>query len=138
MKPLTLIRSIALAALMILALSACTSEAPAAATAPPISNATAGPLLGTVAVNATEMEFQPAPIQVDQPGRYTVTFTNNGQIDHDWVAAGTRLVAKPGETVQGEVVVPAEGLAFVCSFPGHAQAGMRSTIRVDGAANAQE
>jgi nitrite reductase (NO-forming) len=36
--------------------------------------------------------------------------------------------------VSGEVVVPAEGLAFICSIPGHAQAGMEGAISVAGGA----
>jgi nitrite reductase (NO-forming) len=66
-----------------------------------------------------------------------VTLTNTGHTDHDWVVAGTRLLAKPGQTVSGEIVVPADGLEFVCSFPGHAAAGMRGRIMVNGAADAQ-
>jgi nitrite reductase (NO-forming) len=122
-------------ALLWLTLTACASDASPGAVAPPASTAAAGPVLGTLAFDAFELGFAPATIQVEQPGQYAVTFSNIGHTDHDWVAAGTRLVAKPGETVSGTVVVPAEGLEFVCSLPGHAAAGMRGTITVTGAAH---
>ena len=70
-------------------------------------------------------------IEVDAPGRYEVTLTNTGAIPHD--------VTFPDGTHQGdgrrqaspatvEVDVPAEGLTFICSIPGHAEAGMKGTI----------
>ena len=93
-----------------------------------------GPILGTLAFEGSELKFQPATVQVERPGRYAVTFTNVGHVDHDLIAGGTRLVAKPGQTVSGEIVVPAEGLEFACSFPGHAAAGMGGRISVNGAA----
>jgi nitrite reductase (NO-forming) len=92
--------------------------------------AASGPILGTLAFQGSELKFEPAAVQVDQPGRYAVTFTNAGHTDHDLVIGGLRLVAKPGETVSGEVYVPAEGLEFICSFPGHAPAGMVGRISV--------
>jgi nitrite reductase (NO-forming) len=94
--------------------------------------------LGTLTFEAFELEFQPSTVQVEQPGRYVVTLTNTGHTEHDWVVAGTRLLAKPGETVSGEIIVPAGGLEFVCSFPGHAAAGMRGSITVSGSADAHE
>jgi nitrite reductase (NO-forming) len=93
------------------------------------------PILGTLAFEGSELHFQPATVEVAHAGRYAVTFTNVGHVDHDWAAGNMRLVAKPGETVSGEIVVPAEGLDFVCSFPGHAAAGMQGRISVNGAAS---
>jgi nitrite reductase (NO-forming) len=133
----TLIRMMLLIALLTLGLTACTNDPSPDAAAPPIDQAAAGPVLGTLELEGSELEFQPAVVQVDQPGRYAVTFANTGHTEHDWVAAGTRLLAKPGETVSGEVVVPADGLEFVCSFPGHAAAGMRGKVTVNAAANNQ-
>ena len=131
-----LIRILIPIALVAVALTACTSDASPSA-APPIDQAASGPTLGTLTFEAFELEFQPAPVQVDKPGRYAVTLTNTGHTNHDWVVAGTRLLAEPGQTVSGEIVVPAGGLEFVCSFPGHAAAGMRGHITVNGTADAQ-
>jgi nitrite reductase (NO-forming) len=131
------IRLVVLIALLAPALTVCTSDASPEAAAPPINEAAAGPILGTLEFEGFELEFQPATMQVDQPGRYAVTFTNTRHTAHDWVVPGTRLVAQPGHRVSGEIVVPADGLEFVCSFPGHAPAGMRGSITVNGAADEQ-
>ena len=128
-----LIRMMLLIALLTLGLTACTNDASPDADAPALDQAAVGPVLGTLEFEGTELEFRPATMQVGQPGRYAVTFANTGHTEHDWVGAGTRLLAKPGETVSGEVVVPADGLEFVCSFPGHAAAGMRGKVTVNAA-----
>jgi uncharacterized cupredoxin-like copper-binding protein len=117
-------------------LTACNNDEPAAsvqASKPPAA-ASDGPVLGTLAFTGSELAFAPQAVTVDAPGRYGVTFTNEGHIEHDWVAGDVRLVAQPGETVSGEIVVPPAGLEFVCSVPGHAPAGMHGRISVkDGA-----
>jgi nitrite reductase (NO-forming) len=138
MNTYTPIRILVLIALLALALTACTRDTSPEVAAPPPNQAAAGPTLGTLTFEAFELEFQPSTVQVEQPGRYVVTLTNTGHTEHDWVVAGTRLLAKPGETVSGEIIVPAGGLEFVCSFPGHAAAGMRGSITVSGSADAHE
>ena len=69
--------------------------------------------------------FEPTNVEVEQPGRYEITFLNDGAILHDITFAdGTVLAAEPGETVTGEVVVPSAGLEYICSIPGHADGGL--------------
>ncbi|GIV82454.1 MAG: hypothetical protein KatS3mg051_1808 [Anaerolineae bacterium] len=132
MHTASVLRRLALTALLSLALGACADDG---ARRTPSSNSTAVTVQGNeLTVDGFEMGFTPAQVQVAQPGRYVVTFTNTGRIEHDWSAGGVRLLARPGETVRGEVDVPAGGLEFVCSIPGHAQAGMRGTITVATAA----
>ncbi len=46
------------------------------------------------------------------------------------------IAAEAGQTATGTVTVPAEGLAFLCSIVGHADAGMTGMIEVKGAATA--
>jgi nitrite reductase (NO-forming) len=143
-----LVRILVLCALLAGAVTACSDESSSneAAKATPAEAAQAGgevngeassslaggPILGTLAFEGSELHFQPATVEVAQAGRYAVTFTNVGHTDHDWAAGDLRLVAKPGETASGEIVVPAEGLGFVCSFPGHAAGGMAGRIVVNG------
>jgi nitrite reductase (NO-forming) len=123
------IRLLLAAAALALGLAACSQSQPQSSAAPP-AVADAGTASGSLAFEGYELGYRPAGTSVEQPGTYTVTFTNAGHANHDWVGGGVRLVAKPGETVSGTVVVPAEGLEFVCSFPGHAPAGMRGRISV--------
>ena len=128
MHTASVLRRLALTALLSLTLGTCADND---AQRTPSSNSTTVTVQGNeLTVDGFEMGFRPAQVQVAQPGRYVVTFTNTGGIEHDWSAGGVRLVARPGETVRGEVEVPAGGLEFVCSIPGHAQAGMRGTITV--------
>src|SRR5690606_13339809 len=66
-------------------------------------------------------------------GRYAVTFINDGAIFHDIAFSdGTVIEAEAGETAEGEIVVPPEGLGYICSVPGHADGGMQGAIVVAG------
>ena len=106
------------------------TDAPAAAA--PGTPAAAG---GTLEVSAFDLGFEPAQLTVPAPGRYEVKLTNTGSIPHDITFPGGEMAhANGGETASVEVDVPAEGLAFICSIPGHEQAGMKGSVTVEGAA----
>jgi nitrite reductase (NO-forming) len=106
------------------------SGAPAAAPSAPPAAAS-----GTVEVTAFDLGFEPAQLTVPQPGRYEVKLTNTGTIPHDITFPGGEMAhANGGETASIEVDVPAEGLSFICSVPGHEQAGMTGKVSVEGAA----
>ncbi len=84
-------------------------------------------------------QFKPAALTVDAAGTYTVEFKNTGTIAHDFTPEGGEThTAQAGETITFDVVVPAGGLPFICSVPGHAAAGMTGTISVAGATAAGE
>ncbi|MBU6335369.1 MAG: multicopper oxidase domain-containing protein [Chloroflexi bacterium] len=113
---------------LIALVSAC--GAPATTTAPAV---TARPTLGTIELRAVDIGYQPEPIEVPRAGRYTVAFRNDGQQTHDVVfRGGLRLIAEPGQTITGDVDVPEAGLSFLCSYPGHYEAGMTGIITVAG------
>ena len=100
--------------------------------APPAAPAAAG---GTLEINAFDLGFEPAQLSVPAPGRYEVALTNTGAIPHDITFAdGEMATANAGETATVEVDIPAEGLTFICSIPGHEQAGMKGSVTVEGAA----
>ncbi len=93
----------------------------------------ASEVVGELMFHAFDLGFEPASVEVDRPGRYTVTFMNDGAILHDITFAdGTVLEAEAGATATGEVVVPAAGLGYICSIPGHADGGMQGAISVSG------
>jgi nitrite reductase (NO-forming) len=113
------------------------SEAPAgsapAASQPAASEPPSNEVLGELSFRAFDLGFEPAKVEVDEPGRYKVTFTNDGAVYHDIsFADGTLIEANPGESATGEIVVPSEGLGYICSVPGHADAGMTGVITVVG------
>jgi nitrite reductase (NO-forming) len=58
---------------------------------------------------------------------------NTGQIAHDFTPeGGATTVVEAGKEAMIQVVVPAAGLNFTCSVPGHAAAGMTGKITVKG------
>src|SRR5262249_29730389 len=72
-------------------------------------------------------------LDVAQSGRYTIKLVNNASVTHNLTfSSGATLVANAGETKTVDVDVPANGLSFFCSLPGHAEAGMRGTIAIAG------
>jgi nitrite reductase (NO-forming) len=111
--------------------------ASAAPASPAASPAPGGEVAGEFTIEAFDLGFTPATAEVPAAGTYTVTFKNTGQIIHDVTFAdGTKIEAKAGETTTGQVAIPAEGTTFICSIPGHSDAGMKGTITVSGAAAA--
>ncbi|CAN5766763.1 hypothetical protein BH23CHL8_BH23CHL8_24510 [soil metagenome] len=106
-------------------------EAPDAPEAP---ETTASDVLGTLEVRAFELGFEPAVIAVAAPGRYAVRLVNDGVIFHDIAFDdGTVIGAEGGEGADGVVDIPAAGIGFICSVPGHGPAGMTGSIIVEGA-----
>ena len=135
---------------LVLAAAACTPSAaapqwtftpavPAAAvtTAPGdggSGGASSGDVVGSIEIDAVDIAYEHPHIMVSKAGAYEVKFVNKGQIGHDVTFAdGTQLVAAAGETKTTTVTVPAAGLSFKCSIPGHADAGMHGEIMVEGA-----
>ena len=110
-----------------------TPEPPAATQAP------SGETLGTLEVTGVDIGFEPATFTVDAAGAYEVKLVNAGTIVHDITFPdGQTIVAQAGETASAVVEVPASGLAFLCSIPGHAEAGMTGTISVKGEAGSSD
>ncbi len=108
------------------------SAAPTESTPPPAN----GDVLGTLEITSVDLGFQPSELLVDQPGSYDVKLTNTGAIPHDITFAdGTMVSAGPGTTADAVVTVPADGITFICSIPGHSDAGMKGAISVKGTAS---
>jgi uncharacterized cupredoxin-like copper-binding protein len=121
------LRNIGTLLVLILSLAACAGAS--SATSPPAGSSPSG----TLEIHAIDMGFDPSRLSVDKPGRYAVMLVNDGAILHDITFPdGTKIVANRKETVMAEVDVPERGLSFICSVPGHADAGMKGTIVVDG------
>ncbi len=93
-------------------------------------------VLGTLEIESVDLGFAPSELLVDQPGAYRVKLQNNGLIIHDVTFAdGTKIVAESGQAAEAVVTVPAEGLSFICSIPGHKDAGMQGAVSVKGTAS---
>jgi FtsP/CotA-like multicopper oxidase with cupredoxin domain/plastocyanin len=102
---------------------------------PPLAASTAPGQAGAIEIHAFDIGFEPAMVHVTAPGRYRVTFVNDGGVPHDLTFAdGTKIAAAAHATATGEVTIPAAGLSFICSVPGHADAGMRGEVMPTGGA----
>ena len=118
---------------------------PQSATPGPVSAASPTPapaqsngataIAGKIELSAFDLGFTPASLTVDAPGRYTITLSNTGQIPHNAAFADgtTTGDVDPGASKSIDVDVPAGGLTFICSIPGHAAAGMKGAITIAGA-----
>jgi nitrite reductase (NO-forming) len=110
------------------------TAAPAAAQAP-AAPAPAAAVLGTLEFKSVDLAFEPSAVSVKQPGRYAVTLVNAGALPHDITFDdGTRIVANPGATAEGEVTIPDGGLGFICAIAGHKEAGMVGKVTIEGQA----
>jgi nitrite reductase (NO-forming) len=90
-----------------------------------------------ITIEAFDLGFTPAMAMVPTAGTYQVEFKNTGSTLHDLTFAdGTKVSADGGKSATGTVTIPAAGLAFLCSIPGHADAGMKGEVTVEGAAPA--
>jgi FtsP/CotA-like multicopper oxidase with cupredoxin domain len=106
------------------------------ATPTPAASADEG---GAFTITAFDLGFEPAMVHLDRPGTYEVTFVNDGGTFHDVTFAdGTVIGAEGHATATGTVTIPAEGMSFLCSVPGHADGGMRGEVMVAVASGSGE
>ena len=141
---------LAIVAGLVLALTACGSSAGAGtggwtqgATPPPSGAAqpavtaapSSPPQAERISIEAFDLGFKPAMITVPEAGTYEVELANTGAALHDVTFPdGTKITAAAGERATGSVTIPAEGIAFLCSIPGHGDAGMKGEVMVAGSA----
>jgi nitrite reductase (NO-forming) len=121
------------------------ASVPTAAPVPPTAQpaaaqpAAAQVALGSLEIHSFDMGFKPQQLEVDKPGLYTITLINDGVVAHDLTFPdGTKIAANAGATASGDVNIPAAGLSFICSVPGHEAAGMKGNITVGGASASTE
>lgn len=137
------LQRVALLAIAALALSACatpptkaevTDRATRIASSKVSSqNAQSGEVLDTLEIKGIDIGFTPNFFNVDKAGVYAIKFVNTGSIVHDITFPdGVKITAQAGETAQANVTIGPEGVKFICSIPGHKDAGMVGTISVGG------
>jgi plastocyanin len=110
-------------------------QAPASAAAPPSA---AAPVDAKVV--ATDLKFTPASINARAGQPVKITFENKGVIEHDLTFPGMKadkpadalhVVARAGQTATLEFTPTTAGkYEYVCTIPGHKEAGMKGTINV--------
>ena len=90
-------------------------------------------LTTNVSITASEFKFSPTSINVPLGQKVIFTLNNTGVVEHDFTVASTgfTLRANPGQTATGEFTFDKPGVFdFICSIPGHKDAGMKGSLTV--------
>lgn len=85
-------------------------------------------------VTATEFAFEPGELRIRVGTTVNLTLDNGGQLYHDLSISdlGFVLAGDPGVRSSGALTITEVGrFRFVCSVPGHAEAGMTGTLVVE-------
>ena len=130
------LRALILAAAVVLT-TACgatvSTGGPGASVAIPAPASPAGAQQVTLTVG-NAMYFAPSSLVVRAGQPVELALRNEGGIPHDFTLAegasrAVKIEAQGGHTARGMFTIDTPGTyAFVCSVPGHAQAGMRGTV----------
>ena len=90
-----------------------------------------------VQISGTDsLKFEPSTLTVAAGQPVQLTFTNAGQVLHDWslpqgASQPVKAEARAGQAVTTTFSVDRPGTyTFICSQPGHEAAGMRGTLVV--------
>ena len=85
-----------------------------------------------ISVRGKEFSFHLSKRSIPKPGKVTFSFHNVGTMAHDFRIGGkqTRLIG-PGKTARLRVTFHKKGrFTYLCTVPGHAQAGMKGVFTV--------
>lgn len=112
----------------------------APAAAPQAQAQAAAQVPAELTVVATDLKFNPPTIQAKVGQTVKIALQNKGMIEHDIAfptlkadkpASGLKVLAKPGQTATLEFTPTAAGtFEYICTIPGHKEAGMKGTINV--------
>jgi uncharacterized cupredoxin-like copper-binding protein len=111
---------IAIASLALTQLASAQGERPTAAAAT------------TVQVKGGEFFFKLSTKSIARPGKVTFVFKNVGHVLHDFSIHGKKTpLIQPGKTAKLVVTFTKKGKSgYLCTVPGHAQAGMKGVFTV--------
>jgi plastocyanin len=91
---------------------------------------------GTLALSAspTELAFDKKQL-TSKPGKVTIDFDNPAPLEHNvTIEQGGEVIAQSETLAEGKTTVSAElapgTYTFLCTIPGHAEAGMEGTLTV--------
>lgn len=89
-------------------------------------------IIGQLQIKMQDMSYEPAKLNVAKAGHYRINIQNTSAVPHDIeFADGTKLNVAPKKSASIEIDVPASGILYRCTLPGHEQAGMKGKITVN-------
>ena len=93
----------------------------------------------TIEVVATDFAFEPASIEVDEPGIYAFRLVNRGDSTHALEVEGEGDQAAtadigPGESAELKIELKAGRYELYCPVGNHKELGMKGTLSVGGGA----
>ena len=105
-----------------------------------------GSSTNSISTTATDFHFEPSSWTVKAGEEVTLSITNNGAVDHDWVLLGSMITAPadgekdvifeaevaPGQTEEVTFTAPATPGEYqvICEIAGHLEAGMEGKLIV--------
>jgi glucose/arabinose dehydrogenase/plastocyanin len=87
---------------------------------------------GPVSIEAVDIDWNPNEMTIPANTDITVTIPNHGATLHTFLIEelGIKVEMAPGETKEVVINAPAGRYDYICDVPGHAEAGMVGTLRV--------
>jgi len=105
----------------------------AALTSAGLTSASAARAAGTtVSVRGKEFSFRLSKTSIPKPETVTFTFHNVGTMAHDFAIGGKKTpLIRAGKSARLTVTFHRKGrFPYLCTVPGHAQAGMKGVFTV--------
>lgn len=92
-------------------------------------------------VTGTDFKLTPSTLSAEFGQEITVIFTNNGQYNHNFVISELGVTSEtiaPGSSTSVTFTPGRSGtFTYICSIPGHNEAGMHGTLKVTATTTAQ-
>jgi uncharacterized cupredoxin-like copper-binding protein len=85
-----------------------------------------------ISVSGKEFSFHLSKTSIPKPATVTFSFHNAGTMKHDFRIGGKQTpLTSPGKTARLTVTFHKKGrFSYLCTVPGHAQAGMKGVFTV--------
>jgi len=126
----TMVMALLLALAYVVAVWAMTGKPTGASAAPALGPGASSSTTTAVSVSASEFRFTLSRQSVP-PGKVVFMVSNKGKISHDFSINGeTSPIVAPGRTTTLTVRLGSGKFLYLCTLPGHAQAGMKGTLAV--------
>lgn len=88
----------------------------------------------SISVTGVDIAFEESELTIAADTDVTVVFFNDGVLQHDWVVEGTDFgtdIIDGGTSQEIVVNLPAGEYTYICTVPGHREAGMQGTLTVE-------